>query len=357
MLTTSAPGKTILLGEYAVLWGGPALVVAIDRRATCRFEPGAETVISAPGLGDHRPDGVSTGQPLAFIAALCDDLEVPTGRYTLDSGALYADAGGERQMLGLGSSAAASVAFAGAVWAAHGARLDETARRRVFAHVMAAHQRVQGGGSGADVAASTYGGALRYRWLEGADAPDEAGSETLPVEGVGTAVLEPLTSAHPHILAVWTGAPADTPSFIRQVSALEADAPTDWRRWMGELSAAAEAGVGAWSAGDLGPFRHLGHHSPSHRGDPRSPGHSGRRPHRDGRPSSDHVRRASPRRGGQTYGRRWGRSGLGDPRPRRRRGAYLDAIAASWIRGLASPHRGDGPAHRRDRRRLTVTRP
>jgi len=252
VLTTSAPGKTILLGEYAVLWGGPALVVAIDRRATCRFEPGEETVISAPGLGDHRPQGVSTGRPLAFIAALCDDLEVPAGRYMLDSGALYSEAGGGRQKLGLGSSAAASVAFAGAVWAARGAALDEAARERVFAQVMAAHQRVQGGGSGADVAASTYGGALRYRWLEGADSVADPGRQVLPVDGVGTAVLDSLTSVQEHILAVWTGAPADTPSFIRQVSALEADAPTDWRRWMSELSAAAEAGVGAWMAGDLG---------------------------------------------------------------------------------------------------------
>ena len=32
-LSASAPGKLILLGEYAVLAGAPALVMAVDRRA------------------------------------------------------------------------------------------------------------------------------------------------------------------------------------------------------------------------------------------------------------------------------------------------------------------------------------
>jgi len=252
MLTTSAPGKTILLGEYAVLWGGPALVAAIDRRATCHFEPGGETIITAPGLGEHRPRGTSTGRPLSFIAALCDDLEIPAGRYTLDSSALYAETSGQRQKLGLGSSAAASVAFAGAVWAAQGKPIDESAKRHVFAQVMRAHQRVQGGGSGADVAASTYGAVLRYRWLGGAHASDESRRGIVQVRGIGTAVLETLSGNQKSILAVWTGSPADTPSFIRSVSKLRTEAPTDWQRWMNELSAAAEAGTDAWIADDLG---------------------------------------------------------------------------------------------------------
>jgi phosphomevalonate kinase len=33
----SAPGKLILTGEYAVLFGAPALVMAVDRRATVQI--------------------------------------------------------------------------------------------------------------------------------------------------------------------------------------------------------------------------------------------------------------------------------------------------------------------------------
>ena len=39
-VTASAPGKLFLAGEYVVLRGAPAVVAAIDRRVSLRFEPG-----------------------------------------------------------------------------------------------------------------------------------------------------------------------------------------------------------------------------------------------------------------------------------------------------------------------------
>jgi len=116
----AAPGKLVLTGAYAVREGAPAIVVAVDRYAIVDVGP--------PGRVDVRP--------------------------------LY-DRGGQK--LGLGSSAAAAVAVLGAGAAVRGedVRLAPV-RAALFREARAVHDREQPGGSGVDIAASVYGGALRY---------------------------------------------------------------------------------------------------------------------------------------------------------------------------------------------------
>ncbi len=52
-LVVSAPGKTILMGEHAAVYGHPALVTAIDRRLHARFEPmaGSGVRLDIPLIG------------------------------------------------------------------------------------------------------------------------------------------------------------------------------------------------------------------------------------------------------------------------------------------------------------------
>lgn len=184
-LEARAPGKVVLVGEYAVLDGCVGIVTAVDRfaKASARpgtgVAPGACTVTSgALGLVQavlmRGSDGaiVST-DPLwstpraGLVRAFLDhawpgSTALPDVALELDTRAFAADHDPERK-LGLGSSAAIAVALA-----ALAARLrsPDTAldRGSIFAEALAAHDAAQhGAGSGIDLAASTWGGVLAYR--------------------------------------------------------------------------------------------------------------------------------------------------------------------------------------------------
>ncbi|MCB9528150.1 MAG: hypothetical protein R3F65_02505 [bacterium] len=229
-----APGKLILLGEYAVLDGAPALVVAVDRHATCVIEPSAEVIVDAGEHGSLRWPGEGTTLPL--VRALFAAHPPPPGRYVLRSDALHADTPDGIRKLGLGSSAATTVALAAAVL---GEGIDPAA---IYGAAQAAHRRVQGTGSGADVAASTRGGAMAYRWFNepghGIDAAD------------GSAVIEALSSPFDAIHAIWSGDSASTPRLVAAVDAWAKRDPIAHRRCLEAIAAAAAAGIAAWKTAD-----------------------------------------------------------------------------------------------------------
>ena len=63
--TASAPGKLILLGEYAVLEGAPALVAAVEQRAEVSVElcVGEGICVDAPDIGVRRAELSSPLEP------------------------------------------------------------------------------------------------------------------------------------------------------------------------------------------------------------------------------------------------------------------------------------------------------
>ncbi|HEY1956626.1 MAG TPA: hypothetical protein VGH28_13480 [Polyangiaceae bacterium] len=138
-MRVAAPGKLVIAGAYAVLEGAPALVVAVNRRAYAFDGPGESTTEVRAALAKPPAVDVSELQH-------------------------------EGTKLGLGSSAAALVAAIALRAALRGGDLaSESTRRAIFARAREVHAEVQGGGSGVDVAASTYGGVLRYTTAGGAE--------------------------------------------------------------------------------------------------------------------------------------------------------------------------------------------
>lgn len=178
----SAPGKALLCGEYAVLEGAPAVVAAVDRRVLATWSD--RTLQMSPEVE----------ATLARARAACGP--VP-GSLVLDRSALHLD----RVKLGLGSSAAAAAATAGAVFATHGHDVeDPTVRKRVFESAFAGHAAIAPRGSGVDVAASTFGGFLRF---ERRDGDIETRTLGLPKNLI--------------IVLVWTGHAARTSELLAKV--------------------------------------------------------------------------------------------------------------------------------------------
>src|ERR1700752_1771674 len=65
-----APGKLFVIGEYAVLQGGRALVAAVNAGICCRAEPASSWRLSAPDLGvDAAVDEITAGSPGSLLAS------------------------------------------------------------------------------------------------------------------------------------------------------------------------------------------------------------------------------------------------------------------------------------------------
>ncbi len=171
MIEYSAPGKAVVWGEYAVLEGAPALVMAVDRYATARIEPAPESWrLTSVGFESSAELGVGELQAAAAaesdgVVGLVRAVLNALGNPTLPAGAdLHTDTrsfhnqdGGNAQKLGIGSSAAICTATSAVI----AEFLDQTFDESV---PLTAHRLLQGkAGSGLDVAAACRGGLIRFQ--------------------------------------------------------------------------------------------------------------------------------------------------------------------------------------------------
>jgi len=183
-----APAKLVLMGEYAVLEGAPAIVAAVDRLVHVTITPAAsgadgrwtvrtdlgggqaatlafdEARALVPGIAWLHPVEVVLERATRALGMRAGDL--PGGEITIESASLFVDAGETK--LGLGSSAAVITALSAALQDAL-VHWDLAARTQPsLQDDLAAHRHLQQGrGSGVDIAASLVGGVLRYQLVDG----------------------------------------------------------------------------------------------------------------------------------------------------------------------------------------------
>jgi mevalonate kinase len=88
----SAPGKVILFGEHAVVYGEPSLSLALERRIRVAGELGAEsTTVNGEALDDHRHAYIATALRLQWRdgpVRLRTETELPQGGHVGSSAAL-----------------------------------------------------------------------------------------------------------------------------------------------------------------------------------------------------------------------------------------------------------------------------
>ena len=194
-IIASAPGKLVLCGEYAVLYGAPAIAMAVNCRARVVIDSSDEKhhTIEAPGYSTNAGAFTTSGAGFGWLEGE-DDYELlrhvwqEAGTHfgenkaiTLDTRAFLHRGSGAK--IGIGSSAALASALAIAL-----APAGADATRIAFD----AHRRFQGGvGSGVDVACSTTGGLVEYT-----------------MEGTRTRSLQWPEGLHFRVL--WVGVPAST---------------------------------------------------------------------------------------------------------------------------------------------------
>lgn len=238
----SAPGKLVLTGEYAVLEGAPALVLAVDRRAQVRLEARSDQaiVIDAPELdvmgATARLDaggrlvlddaGLAAGGRLALFGCIVESVAargpLPGFHAWLDTRSFFSS-GPPQRKLGLGSSAAIGVALGGALHALAGLE------RPSADCLIAAHRRAQGGfGSGLDIAASLVGGLVSYVWHDG---------QPQVTPAAWPAGIE--------FCCAWSGRSASTGVFLRGLADWRARAPARYAALMGDLAGCAQVAAGA----------------------------------------------------------------------------------------------------------------
>lgn len=223
-----APGKVILLGEHAVVYGQPALAGALSSGVTVTTRPGEGRLrVAAWNVDIDRHDPSPLGQAFAALVTRLG----PAPSHGSDRPDLDVDLDVEFQVptsAGLGSSAALAVALCRALAKA---RRQELGTAAILDAAMAAETVFHGKPSGIDAAVAVHGGFGRFTRAAG---------------------WMPTRAARPVPLVVGhTGRQRDTKGRVARVAELASERPAEMETHFCAIGALVEQAIAAVLAGDL----------------------------------------------------------------------------------------------------------
>lgn len=178
---TSAPGKLMLFGEHAVVYGYPCIVTSASSRIYVEVEktPG-QFKIDAPQVKDVR-----------FVEKT---VQLFKDKYKIDGKVLIKTTSDFSSQYGLGSSSAVTVALILALSKLYQIKLS---KKEIFDLGYDVVLSTQGVGSGFDIAAATFGGTLYFV--------------------TGGKVIEPLFVKDLSLVIGYSGTKADTTTLVKNL--------------------------------------------------------------------------------------------------------------------------------------------
>lgn len=182
-ITVSAPGKLMLFGEHAVVYGYPCIVTAVDKRLYVEAGLSAkeEDEIIAPQVKESR-----------FVL---ESIAYFKEKFHINQSVRITTYGDFSHTVGLGSSSAVTVATFKALSVLFNTPLTQ---KEIFDLSYKVNLDIQGLGSGFDIAAATFGKTLYFV--------------------SGGKVIEPLQTDALPLIVGYSGIKADTPFYVRRLA-------------------------------------------------------------------------------------------------------------------------------------------
>jgi mevalonate kinase len=239
-VTVSAPGKLMLLGEHAVVYGKPCLVTAVDHRIRVRIEKNNRNFvrIDSPEVNvkNYNIEVSELGKveyPKNIIFVL-RAIELFFKKYRLSSGLSIKIRSEFSSLFGFGSSSAVTVCTIKALSVLFDVEVDN---KSLFDMAYKTVLQIQGVGSGFDLAAAVWGGTLYFV---------AGGKKIIPVK-VGKLPL----------VVGYTGTKADTATLVKQVAEFRNNNKKEVGKIFNLISQFVEKGTNLLKTSDFEQFGRL----------------------------------------------------------------------------------------------------
>jgi len=243
------PGKLMVAGEFAVLEPYQNLIVmAVDRFVYVTAEDSDENLLTLENFGLHhlRWENQNHGvhidskdkrvnfveQAISVVSVYLREQSIPMTPFSLK---IKSELDEEGVKYGLGSSAAVVTAVITVILKRY--LTDIPPPKLIFKLASISHVKTQGNGSGADIAASTYGGFLQYSSFQADWLLDEL-SRASTLTSLVKKDWKYLTIKKvefPRNLSVcvgWTGQPASTAKLVDEILELKREKPAQFQQFL-----------------------------------------------------------------------------------------------------------------------------